>query len=74
METTNGPILLVSAIQDKIWPSHAMANKITEPLEQAQFSHPYQHIALPGSHYSFNRETQNQVNQCLTKTLVNQCQ
>ncbi|KAF7781764.1 hypothetical protein PRUB_b1091 [Pseudoalteromonas rubra] len=74
VETTNGPILLVSAEQDEIWPSHAMANKITESLEQAQFSHPYQHIALPGGHYSFNRETQNQVNQFLTKTLVNQCQ
>lgn len=66
VETTNGLILLISAKQDEIWPSHTMANKITESLEQAQFSHPYQHIALPGGQDSFNRETQNQVNQFLT--------
>ncbi|MDK1309762.1 acyl-CoA thioester hydrolase/BAAT C-terminal domain-containing protein [Pseudoalteromonas ardens] len=66
METTNGLTLLVSAEQDEIWPSHAMANEITESLEQVKFSYPYQHIALPGGHDSFTRETQNQVNQFLT--------
>ncbi|TMP39581.1 acyl-CoA thioester hydrolase/BAAT C-terminal domain-containing protein [Pseudoalteromonas rubra] len=74
VEKTNGPVLLVSATQDEVWPSHYMAQEIMASLEKAEFSYPYQHLELPGGHYSFNRDVQNQVNQFLTKTLVNECQ
>ncbi|WP_046003359.1 acyl-CoA thioester hydrolase/BAAT C-terminal domain-containing protein [Pseudoalteromonas rubra] len=74
VEKTNGPVLLVSARQDEIWPSHRMANNIIDSLQQADFAYLYDHIELPGGHYSFNRETQAQVNQFLANTLVKQCQ
>jgi allophanate hydrolase subunit 2 len=73
VENTNGPVLLVSAKHDEIWPSYKMAGYIEADLREASFSHPFKHIALNSGHYSFNKKVQTEVNQFLSETLVARC-
>lgn len=73
VEKINGPILLVSAKHDEIWPSYQMSQHIESSLQTAKFSYPFEHIAMDGGHYSFNKEVQTQVNQFLRQTLVDTC-
>ncbi|KZN59320.1 hypothetical protein N473_03935 [Pseudoalteromonas luteoviolacea CPMOR-1] len=74
IEKNNGPILLVSAKQDEIWPSYSMSNEIMAQLNKVNYPHSYKHIALKGGHYSFSLDTQNQVGEFLKDTLVSTCQ
>jgi esterase/lipase len=46
----NGSILMVSATKDEMWPSTEMSEEIMRQLKENDFSHPYQHIAIAGSH------------------------
>ncbi|MFK3859443.1 acyl-CoA thioester hydrolase/BAAT C-terminal domain-containing protein [Pseudoalteromonas rhizosphaerae] len=73
VEKTNGPVLLVSAKHDEIWPSYRMAGYIEAGLHEASFSHPFKHIALNSGHYSFNKKVKTEVNQFLSETLVARC-
>lgn len=50
VENINGPILLVSAKKDEMWPSTEMSNEIVERLKAKQFRHAYEHIADEGGH------------------------
>jgi dienelactone hydrolase len=50
VENINGPILLVSAKKDEMWPSTEMSNEIMERLKAKQFKYPYEHIADEGGH------------------------
>ena len=50
VENINGPILLVSAKKDEMWPSTEMSNEIVERLKAKQFRYAYEHIADEGGH------------------------
>jgi pimeloyl-ACP methyl ester carboxylesterase len=50
VENINGPVMLLSAKKDEMWPSTEMSNMITQRLKVKSFSYPVQHIALDGNH------------------------
>ena len=50
VENINGPILLISAKDDNLWPSEAMSNEIVRRLEAKSFVHFWEHISLEGDH------------------------
>lgn len=50
VENINGPILLISAKDDNLWPSEAMSNEIVRRLEANSFIHFYEHISIKGDH------------------------
>lgn len=50
VERINGPLLLVSASQDHIWPSTAMARQLVERLETHGFAYPVNHLILADDH------------------------
>lgn len=50
VEKINGPILLLSATQDEMWPSTEMSQAVIERLQRKTFVHPYQHIPINGGH------------------------
>lgn len=50
VENINGPILLVSAKKDEMWPSTEMSNEIIERLKAKQFRYTFEHIADEGGH------------------------
>jgi predicted esterase len=73
IDKNEGPVLLVSAKQDEIWPSYEMANEVMQYLDKKKYQYTYEHIAIDGSHYGFNKKTLNHVKQFLNKYLVAQC-
>ena len=50
VERINGPILLVSARHDEIWPSMEMSNAIGERLAKHGFPFKFEHVVIDGSH------------------------
>jgi hypothetical protein len=50
VERINGPILLLSAKSDEVWPSTLMCNEMVERLRSKHFNYYIKHIALEGSH------------------------
>ena len=50
VERINGPILLLSAKGDEVWPSTLMCSKMVERLKSKHFSYQVEHIPLEGSH------------------------
>lgn len=50
VENINGPILLVSAKKDEMWPSTEMSNEIVKRLEAKNFRYAYDHIIDEGGH------------------------
>ena len=50
VEKINGPILLVSATKDEMWPSTEMSKEVIARLESKKFSHPKEHIIIEGGH------------------------
>lgn len=50
VENVKGPILLVSAKKDEMWPSTEMSNEIIARLKAKQFKYVYEHIADEGGH------------------------
>ena len=50
VEDINGPILLISAKKDEMWPSTEMSELVIARLKTKNFQHPYQHIAIEGGH------------------------
>lgn len=55
-EKINGPILLVSAENDQVWPSTRMATEIETYLRQRSFRHSVKHAVYPTGH-GFSKET-----------------
>ncbi|MEM6737172.1 MAG: acyl-CoA thioester hydrolase/BAAT C-terminal domain-containing protein, partial [Bacteroidota bacterium] len=51
VEKINGPVLLLSAKNDRAWPSDYMSNQVVNRLEENQFEHHYEHFMFEGSHY-----------------------
>jgi uncharacterized protein len=50
VERINGPVLLVSASKDEMWPSMEMSNEVMARLKANQFAHPYEHLVIEGGH------------------------
>lgn len=50
VERISGPLLLISASQDHIWPSTAMARQLVERLKTHDFAHPVNHLILMDDH------------------------
>jgi dienelactone hydrolase/uncharacterized protein (DUF2141 family) len=49
VEHINGPILLLSGSEDRIWPASKMAEQIVSRLRQSRFPFPYTHIEYSGA-------------------------
>jgi uncharacterized protein len=61
-EKINGPILLVSAENDQIWPSYQMGNDIENYLKEHHFRFPVTHKSYPTGH-GFSKETAPEIKQ-----------
>jgi len=44
VEKTNGPILLISGDDDRVWPSKEMSEKIVERIKTNEFPFEYRHL------------------------------
>lgn len=73
VESINGSVTLVSAKADQIWPSYEMASSIEQRFEQKGYPNPLLHIALDGDHYSYGRDTMNQVLTQLQSSMGPEC-
>jgi dienelactone hydrolase len=56
LEKINGPILMISATKDQIWPSFRMAAEMAVYLKEHDFRHSVTHSSFPTGH-GFSRET-----------------
>jgi dienelactone hydrolase len=56
VEHINGPIFLISAQNDEIWPSTRMSNAIVEQLKKHHFKYRIRHDIYPTGH-GFSKET-----------------
>jgi predicted esterase len=52
----NGPVFLISAQNDEIWPSTRMSNAIVEQLKKHHFRHRIRHDIYPTGH-GFSQES-----------------
>jgi dienelactone hydrolase len=50
VEKIRGPLLLVSATRDEMWPSKEMSDLVMAKLKQDSFQYPYEHIVIEGGH------------------------
>jgi pimeloyl-ACP methyl ester carboxylesterase len=50
VERINGPILLISATRDELWPSAEMSEEIVQRLARNNFPYTVSHVAVPGGH------------------------
>jgi uncharacterized protein len=50
VERINGPILLVSARHDELWPSMEMSEAIGQRLAKSKFPFTFKHVVIDGSH------------------------
>jgi dienelactone hydrolase len=55
VELTNGPILLLSAKDDQLWPSKYMSDQIVARLREHHFKHYYEHYSFDGGHHDTKR-------------------
>lgn len=68
-EKINGPILLVSASNDQIWPGTSMTNDIVDYLKQKNFKFEVIHKSYPTGH-GFSRETAPEIKQMIIDHFV----
>jgi dienelactone hydrolase len=55
VERTRGPLLLLSATDDRMWPSSRLSQIAIERLDAHRHPHPYAHVAYPGcGHFLLN--------------------
>lgn len=50
VERINGPILLVSATRDAMWPSREMSDAMVQRLQASGFAHAVEHVPIEGGH------------------------
>lgn len=51
VEKINGPILLLSAKDDALWPSRYMSDKLIDRLSDNNFKYYYEHFSFDGGHH-----------------------
>ena len=61
VEKINGPVLLISATRDEIWPSTQMSEAMVARLAANRFPHSYRHLRYETGH-GFSRELAPEVN------------
>ena len=54
VENINGPILLISGKEDKMWPSTQMGDMVIKRLEEKKFPHWYRHFAYENAGHSLH--------------------
>lgn len=64
LEKVNGPILLVSAENDQVWPSFPMSQDILRYLKERKFKHPVTHKSYPTGH-GFSIESAPEIKQSI---------
>lgn len=69
LETINGPVLLVSAENDQVWPSYQMSRDIEVYLNQHNFKHAVTHRSYPTGH-GFSKETAPGIKQTIVEHFV----
>lgn len=69
IENINGPIFLVSAKNDQIWPSYQMSLAMESYLMEHNFNHSVTHSSYPTGH-SFSQETAPEIRQAIVDQLV----
>lgn len=69
VEHINGPLLMVSAEQDQVWPSFRMAQEIQTYLVQHHFTHSVTHSSYPTGH-GFSKETAPEIKQSIIDHFV----
>jgi pimeloyl-ACP methyl ester carboxylesterase len=50
VERINGPVLLISARRDELWPSMEMSEAVVHRLAQHKFPFKFEHVVIDGSH------------------------
>lgn len=55
VEHTQGPILLISGEEDRVWPSSSMADSIVGRLKRTQFAYPVEHLKYPHAGHGAGR-------------------
>lgn len=50
VEKINGPVMLLSAKQDEMWPSSEMSDMVVQRLKEKSFGYPVLHTAVEGNH------------------------
>ncbi len=53
VERVNGPVLLISAQDDQIWPSSLLSEVAMERLTRHKHPYPYEHVGYPGAGHVF---------------------
>jgi len=53
VERINGPVLLLSAEGDQVWPSNYLSDAAFHRLEERGHPWPFQHLAFPGASHNF---------------------
>jgi dienelactone hydrolase len=53
VEKTNGPILMLSGEDDRLWPSGPLSEVARRRLEERDFDHTYEHISYPETGHIF---------------------
>ncbi len=69
VENINGPILLISATEDAVWPSFRMSLDIESTLHKARFPFEVRHASYPGGH-GFSKETAPRIKQTIIDHFV----
>ena len=57
VERINGPVLLFSGKEDKMWPSSQMGDMIVKRLKAHHFPHWYKHCAYENAGHNFNEKS-----------------
>ncbi len=55
VENINGPIPLLSAKDDELWPSQYMSEKIISRLGEKDFKYRYLHFSFDGGHHDIQK-------------------
>lgn len=55
VERIQGPILLVAARDDEMWPALWMSQRIVKRLKDRDFAHPYELLEVAGGHIEATR-------------------
>lgn len=69
IESINGPVFLVSAKNDQIWPSYSMSLGMESYLKEHNFNHSVTHSSYLTGH-SFSKETAPEIRQAIVDQLV----
>ncbi|CAM4007862.1 acyl-CoA thioester hydrolase/BAAT C-terminal domain-containing protein [Pseudoalteromonas byunsanensis] len=68
-EQINGPLLMISAQNDQVWPSYQMAKDIEQYLNEREFTYPVIHDTYATGH-GFSQQTAPKIKQSIVQHIV----